>query len=124
MESKATRYSAAAVVALAAALVLVNPPGISKHGVALADVRERIAQVDTMVLRGHTAFTSVNDPNKSIRFDNVKYMSRQYGFAEDGYVKGTLAYRMVLNGRKSRPSFCLPPGRNACGFPARKSRSG
>ena len=47
--------------------------GVSKQGVALADVQERIAQVDTMVLRGQTTFTSVSDPNISLQYDNMKY---------------------------------------------------
>jgi hypothetical protein len=108
MESKLTRYSVAAVVALAAAVVLLNPFGTSTNGVALAAVQARIAQVDTMVLRGETTFTSITDPNISLRYDNVKYLSRQQGFAEDGFIKGTLAYRLILNRPEKQALLLLP----------------
>jgi hypothetical protein len=98
MESKMTRYSAAAVVVLAAAVVLVNPPGISNHGgVALAAVQEKVAQVDTAVLRGQKVFSAVDEPNASLTFDTVKYISRQHGYAEEGRRNGVLMYRVVLN---------------------------
>jgi hypothetical protein len=117
MESKATRYSAAALVAMTAALVLVNPLGTSKHGVALADVQERIAQVDTMVLRGQTTFTSVADPNISVQYDNMKYISRDQGFVEDGYLKGTLFYRVILNRQEKRCLLQLVPWKKCLRFP-------
>lgn len=118
MESKMTRYSAAAVVALAAALILVSPFGTSKHGgVLLADVQERIAQADTMVLRGETTFTSISDPNITVTFDNVKYMSRDHGFVEDGFVKGALFYRVVLNRQEKQSLLLLAPWKKCLRFP-------
>ena len=97
MESKITKYSAAAVIALAAAVVLLNPFGASPHGVALAAVREKVAQVDTMVLRGEKVFSPVAEPNLVFRLDVVKYVSRQYGNVEEGRRNGALAYRVILN---------------------------
>ena len=117
MESRATRYSAAAVIALAAALVLTNPFGASQNGVLLAAVQEKIAQVDTMILRGETTFTSVSDPNISVKYDNVKYMSRQYGFAEDGYIKGVLTYRIILNRPQKQALLLLPTLKKYMKFP-------
>jgi hypothetical protein len=74
MKSNVTRYSAAAVVALAIGLVLLDPFGWSKHsGVLLADVQKKITQTDTMVFRGQKIFTCTDDPNKSVTFDVVKY---------------------------------------------------
>jgi hypothetical protein len=108
MESKFTKYSVAAVVALAAVLVLLNPFGTSNTGVALAAVQAKIAQVDTMVLRGETTFTSITDPNISLRYDNVKYLSRQQGFVEDGFIRGTLIYRIVLNRPEKQALLLLP----------------
>ena len=67
MASRITRYSVAAVMTLAALLVLTNPLGTAKNGgVALAAVQARIARVNTMILRGATTFTSVDDPNVSV----------------------------------------------------------
>jgi len=98
MESKVTRYSAAAVVALAAALVLLSPFGTSDHtGVVLADVQKRIAETDTMVFRGQKIFSLADDPNISFKFDVVKYMSKAYGHTEEGYLGGKLAYRLTFN---------------------------
>ena len=108
MASKLTKYSVAAVVALAAAVILLNPFGTSTNGVALAAVQARIAQVDTMVLRGETTFTSIADPNISVGYDNVKYLSRQQGFVEDGFIKGTLIHRTILNRPEKQALLLLP----------------
>ncbi len=98
MESKVTRYSAAAVVALAAVLVLFGPiwaPG--NGGIALADVQEKIAQVDTMIFKGHKAFSCANDPNITFEFDIFRYISKQHGLIEEGYMKDTLIYSIIFN---------------------------
>jgi hypothetical protein len=98
MESRMTKYSAAAVVVLAAAVVLMSPFGTSKHGgVALAAVQEKVANLDTMVFRGQKTFSLVDDPNDYMVIDVVKYISRKYGYAEEGYRKGVPMYRIVMN---------------------------
>lgn len=98
MENRMTKYSAAAVVALAAALVLMSPFGGSKHGgVALAAVQEKVANLDTMVFRGQKIFSLLDDPNKYMAFDVVKYFSREYGIVEEGYREGVPMYRIVMN---------------------------
>jgi len=97
MESKVTRYSAAAVIVLATA-VLLSPFGTPGNGgVALADVQEKIAQVDNMIFKGHKAFSCVNDPNITFEFDIVRYISKQYGLIEEGYIKDTLIYSIIFN---------------------------
>ena len=118
MESRVTRYSAAALVTLAALLVLTNPLGTSKNGgVALAAVRAKVAQVDTMVLRGETTFTSVSDPNLTIKYDNVKYLSQRDGFVEDGYVNGTQIYRAILNRPEKQGLLLFPAWKKCLRFP-------
>ena len=116
MENKVTRYSAAAVIAVAA-LILLNPLGTSRRGLALAQVQARVAQVETMVLKGQTTFTSLTDPNISVRYDNVKYISRDHGFVEDGYVKGALFYRVVLNRQKKESLLLLASWKKCLRFP-------
>ena len=108
MEHRITKYSAAAVVALAAALVLLNPLGTSPNGVALAAVREKVAQVDTMVLRGEKVFTCVAEPNFAFRFDSVMYFSRQYGTMEEGRTNGALVYRVIMNRPEKQILLLLP----------------
>ena len=108
MESRITKYSAAAVVALAAGVVLLNPLGTASNGVALAAVREKVAQVDTMVLRGEKVFTCVAEPNLVFRFDIVMYFSRQYGTMEEGRMNGALVYRVTMNRPEKQLLFLLP----------------
>jgi outer membrane lipoprotein-sorting protein len=118
MESRVTRYSAAAVITLAALLVLTSPLGTSKNGgVALAAVQAKMAQVDTMILRGETTFTSVSDPNTTIKYSNVKYLSRQNGFVEEGYLKDSLMYRVILNRPEKQGLLLFPAWKKGLRFP-------
>ena len=113
MENRITKYSAAAVVVLAAAVVLLNPLVTSSNGVALAAVQEKVAQVNTMVLRGEKVFSCVAEPNLVFRFDVVKYLWRQYGHVEEGRRNGALVYRLVLN-RPERQFLLLLPVWKKC----------
>jgi hypothetical protein len=116
MESKVTRYSAAAVAALAAVLVLFGPfwvPGNS--GVVLADVQENVADVETMVIRGTKTFTHPGKNGEIIEvkgikgeFNLVKYASKQHGFVEEGYVGDKLIYRITFNRPKRQILLLLP----------------
>lgn len=108
MESKMTRYSAAAVVAVAAALVLMNPFGTSRQGVILAAVQQKMSQVDTMILKGEKIFTSVDDPNISYRIDVIKYISRQYGYVEEGRLNGSMVYRITMNTPEKQNIMAFP----------------
>ncbi len=109
MTSKMTGYSVAAAIVLAAAVVLMNPLGTSPHGVALAAVQEKVAQVNTMILRGEKVFSPVADPNHVFRFDVVKYFSRQHGHVEEGWMNGTVIYRFTLNQPQKQFLLLLPP---------------
>jgi hypothetical protein len=114
MVSKVTRYSAAAVIALAGALVLLNPFGTTQNGaVALAAVQEKVAQVNTMVMQGERIFTNAADPNIVFRLEITKYVSRQYGYMEEGRIQGTLLYRLTLN-RPEQQCLVLFPAFKKC----------
>jgi hypothetical protein len=118
MESKVTRYSAAAVVALAAVLILFGPFGTSKNGVvALAEVQEKIAQVDNMIFKGHKAFSCVNDPNITFEFDIVRYISKQYGLIEKGYIEDTLVYSITFNLPKKEARILMHAWKKYLKFP-------
>ncbi len=116
MESRLTKYSAAAVITLAAALVLWNPLGTTSTGVALAQVQARIAEVETMILRGQTTFTSVTDPNVVVKYDNVKYLSRQEGYVEDSFVKDKFICRVILSQREKQGLLLLVPWKRCVRF--------
>ncbi len=125
MESKMTRYSAAAVVALAAALVLMSPFGTSKHGgVALAAVQEKVANLDTMVLRGQKTFSLLDDPNSYMTFDVVKYISREHGYAEEGYRQGVPMYRIVVNRPQRQSLAVFHLWKKYAGYPATDEQIG
>ena len=118
MESKVTRYSAAAVVALVMAVVLLNPFGTSGKGnVALADVQEKVRQIDTMILRGQTIFTLAAAPNISFEFDVVTYLSKENGYTEKGYLNETLVYQITLNRPHNQTLIVLPVWKKCLMFP-------
>jgi len=105
MESKITRYSAAAVIALAATLILISPFGTPGNGgVVLADVQKKVAGIETMILRGTKTFTYPGESDRIFEFDGikckfdlVKYHSTRYGLVEEGYAEGKLIYRITFN---------------------------
>ena len=118
MESKVTRYSAAAVIMLAMALVLLGPFGTSGSGnVALADVQEKVKQIDTMILRGQKIYTLAAAPNISFEFDVVKYLSKQHGYTEKGYLNKTLVYHITLNRPQNQTLIVLPIWKECLMFP-------
>ena len=117
MESKITRYSAAAVVVLAITLVLFGPFGTpGNSGVVLADVQQKIADTETMIIRGTKTFTRLGEDDDVIEinglrceFDLVKYSSKQLGLIEEGRVDGKLIYRITFNRPKRQAVLVLPP---------------
>jgi hypothetical protein len=118
MESKVTRYSAAAVVALVMAMVLSNPFGTSGNGnVALADVQEKVKQIDTMILRGQQIYTLAAAPNISFEFDVNMYLSKPLGYTEKGYLNKTLVYQITLNRPQNQTLIVLPIWKKCLMFP-------
>jgi hypothetical protein len=116
MESKVTRYSAAAVVALAVTLILVGPFGTSKNGgVVLGDVQKKVAGIETMILRGTKTFTYPGEPDRIFEFDGIKckfdlvrYHSTQYGLVEEAYAEGKPIYRITFNIPKEQTLILFP----------------
>ena len=116
MESKVTRYSAAAVIILALTLVLFGPswaPG--NGGVVLADVQKKVNEVETMIIRGTKTFTRPGKPDSVFEFDGikckfdlVKYFSKEHGFVEEGYAEDKLFYRITFNFAEGRTLILLP----------------
>lgn len=103
MESKITRYSAAAVVALATALVLLSPFGTSKNGsIVWAEVVEKVSEMRTVVHKEKYVFWDMDKEEpfleaNAMKLDAVKYASEEYGLAEDVFDhKGTLLAQVYL----------------------------
>ena len=126
MESRITKYSAAAVITLAAAIVLLSPFGTPGNGgVVLADVQQKLADAETMIIRGTKTFTHADNPDSVFEFagikghfDLVKYASRQYGFVEEGRSEGKLIYRITFNLPKRETFLLLPPYKKYGRFPS------
>jgi len=117
MESKVTRYSAAAVIVLAITLVLLSPFGTPGNGgVVLADVQQKVADIETMVIRGQKTFMRPGEAGEIFEFDGikcqfdvVKYFSKQHGHTEEGYVGDNLIYRITFNLPKRQTMIVIPP---------------
>jgi hypothetical protein len=116
MESKVTRYSAAVVVALAVLQLLFGPFGAPGNGgVVLADVQEKVAGIETMIIRGTKTYTHPGEDGEIFEvngvkgeFDLVKYFSKQHGLVEEGYIKDKLIYRITLNRPKRQSLLTFP----------------
>jgi len=127
MESKITRYSAAAVVTLAVAFVLLGPFGTPGNGgVVLADVQKKVAGIETMIIRGTKTFTYPGEPDRIFEFDGikckfdlVKYHSTQYGLVEEGYAEGKLIYRITFNIPEEQTLILFPKYKKYLKFASR-----
>jgi hypothetical protein len=95
MESKVTKFSAAAVVTLAAALILLSPFGTSKNGsIVLAEVVEKVHQMHTVIHKEKRTVWEIGQQEPCGVADVVKYLSEEYGYAEHAFdEQGTLFLR-------------------------------
>ena len=126
MESRVTRYSAAAAVVMATAYVLFGPswaPG--NGGVVLADVQQNVAGIETMIIRGTKTFTLPSRDGEVFEFggikghfDLVKYLSAQHGLVEEGYADGELIYRFTFNRPQRQTLLLLPRYKKYGKFPS------
>ncbi len=124
MESKVTRYSAAAVIVLAMAFVLFGPFGMPGNGsVVLADVQQNVANAETMVIRGQKTYLRPGEDGEvfeflgiKYEFDIVKYFSKQHGLVEEGYIKDKLIYRVTFNRSNRQTLLVLPPWKKYVAF--------
>jgi len=87
MESKATRYSAAATILIAAALVLSDPLGLfgGRHGVLLAETVRQMDQVRTITNKEKRIFYEMGKDEPWVKTDVVKYVSFDRGVVEEQY---------------------------------------
>jgi len=116
MESKITRYSAAAAIVLATTFVLFGPSWAPGNGsVVLADVQQKVEEAETMIIRGTKTFMRPGEDGELFEFDGVpcvfdlvKYFSKQHGFVEEGYAEGKLFYRITFNFAEERTLIVIP----------------
>jgi len=126
MESKVTRYSAAAVIVLALTLVLFGPFGAPGNGgVVLADVQQKVNGIETLIIRGTKTFTLPDEDGEVFEFDGikgefdlVKYFSVEHGLVEEGSFEGELIYRFTFNRPQRQTLLLLPRYKKYGKFPS------
>ena len=103
MQSRVTRYSAAAIVVLAAALVLLSPFGPSNNGsVLLAQAARNMDKVQMIVHKEDRVFYELGNDEPLLKASVTKHACPQYGVVEEQYnADGTLMHRAyVLTARR------------------------
>ena len=100
MESKITRYSAAAVVALAMALVLLDPFGTSDSGhIVWAQVVQNMDKVQMFVHKEQRFYYELGEDEPFLKTDVIKHACPKYGVVEEQYTtEGDLMHRAYLLG--------------------------
>jgi hypothetical protein len=95
MESKATKYSVAATILVAVSLVLSDSFGLfgGRHGIALAEVVERMNDVKTMTLKEKRVYYEIGRDEPWFKTNVVQYVSSERGivdeqYGEDGRLQG------------------------------------
>jgi hypothetical protein len=99
MESKATRYSVAATIVVAASLILTNPFGFlgSSHGVVLGDVAQKLSETRTIVHKERRLAWRPGEDKPFFTGEVRKYVSTDFGFVEEQYdPNGGLLHRLYL----------------------------
>lgn len=87
MKSKATKYSVAATILVAVSLVLSDSFGLfgGRHGVALAEVVERMNEVKTMTVKENRVYYEIGKEEPWVKTNVVKYLSFDRGIVEEQY---------------------------------------
>jgi len=110
MESKITRYSAAAVVALAMALILLGPFGTSDSGgVVWAKVVQNMDNAQMIVHKEQRFFYELGEEEPFLKTDVIKHCCQKLGVVEEQYTtEGHLMHRAYVLGEPREMVAVLP----------------
>jgi hypothetical protein len=110
MESKITKYSAAAVVALAIAFVLLSPFGTSDSGgVVWAKVVQNMDNVQMFVHKEQRFYYELGQDEPFLKTDVIKHACQKYGVVEEQYTtEGDLMHRAYLLGEARQIVAVVP----------------
>jgi hypothetical protein len=110
MENKVTRYSAAAVVALAVAMVLLSPFGTSNSGgIVWAQVVQKIDEAQMIVHKEHRFYYELGEEEPFLKADGIKHICPKYGIVEEQYTtEGDLMHRVYILGEPREFIGVLP----------------
>ena len=123
MENKVTKYSAAAVVMLAATLILLSPFGISKNsGIVWAKVVENMDNVQMFVHKEHRFYYELDQDEPFLKTNVIKHCYQNLGIVEEQYTtEGELMYRAYVLGESQEFIAVLPETKKYFKMPLRDS---
>ena len=101
MENKVTKYSAAAVIALATALILFGPFGISDNGgIVLAKVVQKIDEAQMIVHKEQRFYYELGEEEPFLKTDVIKHCCQKLGVVEEQYTtEGDLMHQAYVLGK-------------------------
>jgi hypothetical protein len=110
VESKVTKYSATAVVALAIAFVLLSPFGTSDSGgVVWAKVVQNMDNAQMIVHKEQRFYYELGEEEPFLKTDVIKHVSPKYGVVEEQYTtEGELMHRVYVLGEPRESVAVLP----------------
>lgn len=120
MDSKITRYSAAATIVVAASLILSDPFDFfgSSHGVVWAEVAAKVAETHTLVHREKRFFYEQGQEEPFLEADVVKYVSSEHGIVEEQYdTEGNLMGCAYMLKQSQRVLFVFSPHKRYLDLP-------
>lgn len=121
MESKATRYSVAATILVAASLVLVNPFSGSRHGVVLGEVAQKLSETHTVIHKQKRVVYRQGEDKPFFTGEARNYFSTDEGMVEEQYdPNGALLYRICLPKEPRQITILFPQVKKYVQFPAPK----
>ena len=107
MESRVTRYSVAATIALAASLVLLNP--FARNSVALGEVAEKLSETRTLIHKEHRVAWRPGEDKPFFRAEVKKYFSSDGAMVEEQYdPNGVLLHRFCFIKKSQEFVIVLP----------------
>jgi hypothetical protein len=110
MESRVTRYSAAAVVGLAAAVILIQPDKrFGTQGVVLAEVAAKVSEMGNSVLKGRRIAWEQGQEEPLLNATGTAYVSSEHGYMEEQYdADGNLTHRAYILKESRRFVLVVP----------------
>jgi len=123
MENKITKYSAAAVIVLAMALILLNPFGISNSGsVVLAQVVQKMDEAKMIVHKEQRFYYELGKEEPFLKTNVIKYCCQKLGVVEEQYTtEGNLMHRAYVLGEHQEFIALLPASKKYFKMPLKDS---
>jgi len=119
MESKATRYSAAATILIVTSLVLLNPFSGGRHGVVLGEVAQKLSETRTVMHKEKRLAWRLGEDQPFFEGEVRKYISTDLGFMEEQYdPNGVVLHRFYLL-TDGQLVLVFPQSKSYIRFPAR-----